>query len=162
MTLVKPRYLLDVNVLIALTEPDHLHYQTVMEWFATPNLDWGLCAFSEAGFLRVASNPKVGQHTVEESIRVLATLAVHPGYRYWPITTAWASLTAPFSNRVFGHQQITDAYLLGLAIRAGAILVTLDKAILAMAGQQYREHVLVLPSRPHQRPPTPPPAASTL
>ena len=79
---------------------------------------------------------------------MLAALADHPGYRYWPITTSWTELTAPFRERVFGHQQIADACLLGLAIQANGILVTFDKAILAMAGPKYRKHVLVLASAP--------------
>jgi hypothetical protein len=68
----------------------------------------------------------------------------HPGYRYWPITAGWATLAAPFIERVYGHQQITDAYLLGLAIKENGVLVTLDKAIQFMAGARYSKHVLVL------------------
>jgi toxin-antitoxin system PIN domain toxin len=146
MTLAKPKYLLDVNVLIALTEPDHIHHKPVMKWFDTQGLDWGLCAFSEAGFLRVSTNPKVRAHSVEESTLVLANLANRRGYRYWPITTGWADLAALFGERVFGHQQITDAYLLGLAVKENGILVTLDRAISYMAGPQYRNHLLVLGS----------------
>jgi len=48
--LSKPKYLLDVNVLIALTDEGHVHHQIVMEWFKAPGLDWGRCAFSEAGY----------------------------------------------------------------------------------------------------------------
>jgi uncharacterized protein len=144
--LSKPRYLLDVNVLVALTEPEHPHHKTITKWFETPGLDWGLCAFSEAGFLRVTTNPKVGMHSVQESTLVLAALASIPGYRFWTITTGWADLASPFRERVFGHQQITDAYLLGLALKEGGVLVTMDKAIQFMAGTQYSKHVLVLGS----------------
>ena len=139
-----PRYLLDVNVLIALTEEAHVHHRAVTKWFATPGLDWGVCAFSEAGFLRLTANPKVGKLTVEEAAKVLATIARHPGYRFWPITTGWATLAAPFHERVFGHQQIADAYLLGLAVRHNGVLVTLDTAIKYLAGPKYGRNVLVL------------------
>jgi toxin-antitoxin system PIN domain toxin len=142
----KPQYLLDVNVLIALAEPEHVHHQTVMKWFNTPGLDWGLCAFSEAGFLRVTTNPKAGSHSVQESTRVLADLANHRGYRFWPISAGWAALAAPFHERVFGHQQITDAYMLGLAVKENGVLVTMDKAIKFLAGAQYSKNVLVLES----------------
>jgi toxin-antitoxin system PIN domain toxin len=142
--LSRPRFLLDVNVLIGLTEPEHPHHETVTKWFESPGLDWGLCAFSEAGFLRVSTNPKAGFHTVQESTLVLAALNRRPGYRFWPLTTGWADLAAPFGERVFGHQQITDAYLLGLAVKENGILVTLDKAIRYMAGPKYGKHVLVL------------------
>jgi toxin-antitoxin system PIN domain toxin len=142
--LPKPKYLLDVNVLIALTEPEHPHHEYVTKWFETPGLDWGLCPFSEAGFLRVSTNPKAGAHSLRESTNVLAEFANRPGYRFWPIATAWADLAAPFRERIFGHQQITDAYLLGLAVKEDGVLVTLDKAIQFMAGPRLTEHVLVL------------------
>jgi toxin-antitoxin system PIN domain toxin len=142
--LSKLKHLLDVNVLIALTEPEHIHHRTVMKWFNTPGLDWGMCAFSEAGFLRVSANPKVGRLTLEDGIHMLATLANHPGDRYWTISTGWATLAAPFQERVFGHQQITDAYLLGLAVKENGVLVTLDKAIKFLAGTKCSKNVLVL------------------
>jgi uncharacterized protein len=144
--LLKPKFLLDVNVLVAVTEPEHRHHQVVTKWFETPGLDWGLCLFSEAGFLRVSTNPKVGFHSVQESTTVLAHLANQPGYRFWRIATGWAELAAPFRERVFGHQQITDAYLLGLAVKEDGVLVTMDKAIRFMAGPRLSEHVLVLES----------------
>jgi toxin-antitoxin system PIN domain toxin len=142
--LSRQRYLLDVNVLIALAEPTHIHHRLVMKWFNTPGLDWGLCAFSEAGFLRVVTNPEAGSYTVEEATVLLAGLASHPGYRYWPITAGWLTLAAPFRERVFGHQQITDAFLLGLAVKEHGVLVTLDKAFKFLAGERYSKHLLVL------------------
>ena len=146
MTVPKPKYLLDVNVLVALTEEGHEHHRTAMRWFNTPRLDWGLCAFSESGLLRISANPKVGKLTVEEATTMLATLTGIPGYRFWPILTSWADLTAPFRERIFGHNQITDAYLLGLAIHENGILVTLDDAIPYLAGPKLSQHVLVLNS----------------
>jgi hypothetical protein len=139
-----PKYLLDVNVLIALTEPQHIHHQPVMEWFNTPGLDWGLCAFSEAGFLRVTTNPRLRPHSLDGATRVLSGLVDHPGYRFWPITCGWPSLIGHFQDRIYGHQQITDAYLLGLAIKEDGVLVTLDGAIRHMAGSKYGKHLLVL------------------
>jgi len=142
--LSRPRYLLDVNVLIALTDEDHTHRAIVMKWFRTPGLDWGLCAFSEAGFLRISSNPNVGGLRLGEAGQILAALERLSGYRFWPVTAGWSSLAAPFVDRVFGHQQITDAYMLGLATKENGVLVTLDKAIRYMAGPQLSKHVLVL------------------
>jgi len=148
MTSTKPKYLLDVNILIALTQSDHNHHQLVTQWFDLPGLDWGICAFSEAGFLRVSTNPKVGNLTIEEAAEILAALTAHAGHRFWPIAASWTSLTASFSERIFGHKQITDAYLLGLAIQDNGILVTLDKKIQYLAGPRYSRHVLVLEETP--------------
>jgi uncharacterized protein len=139
------KYLLDVNVLIALTGEGHEHHPVATKWFDTSgHRDWGVCAFTEAGFLRVATNARLGWLSVEEASWVLARLSQRAGYRFWPIVEGWAALAEPFSQRVHGHQQITDAYLLGLAIKEGGVLVTLDKAVRYMAGERYAKHVLVL------------------
>lgn len=139
------KYLLDVNTLIALTDEDHAHHASVLNWFdASGHRDWGVCALTEAGFLRVSSNPRAGKNTVDEAIEMLKRLALHPGYRYWPIDSNWGTLTAPFAARIFGHQQINDALLLGLAVQANGILVTLDKGIRYLAAPRLLGHLLVL------------------
>lgn len=141
----KPKFLLDVNVLVALTHEDHVHHRLVTRWFnASSRHNWGVCAFTEAGLLRVASRPATGGRSIEEITDLLARLARHPGYRYWPIADSWTVLASPLRGRLFGHQQITDAYLLGLAIREGGTLVTLDQAMTHLAGGAHRRHLLVL------------------
>jgi predicted nucleic acid-binding protein len=60
------------------------------------------------------------------------------------INDKWADVTAPFAARVAGHQQVTDAYLLGLAIKEKGVLVTFDKAIKYLAGSDYSSNLLVL------------------
>jgi toxin-antitoxin system PIN domain toxin len=142
--LSNPKYLLDVNVLIALTDEGHIHHKIVLKWFNTPGLDWGRCAFTEAGFYRISVNPKLGRLTFGDATNVLAALTERQRYQYWPITANWDELVAPFRERVWGHQQVTDAWLLGLAVKEGGVLVTLDKAIRSMAGAKYGKHVLVL------------------
>jgi len=139
------KYLADVNVLIALLDEDHIHHKIVAKWFAASAEDeFGVCAFTEMGFLRVTTNPKAGLHSIEEALDALASLNNHAGHRLWPMAEGWAELVEPFRERVFGHQQITDAYLLGLAVKVGGVLVTLDKAVQYLAGVKYRENVLVL------------------
>jgi hypothetical protein len=70
------------------------------------------------------------------------------GYRYWKIddNEDWVTLTAQFAARIFGHQQVTDAYLLGLAIKENGVLVTFDRGIKYMAGAEFSRNVLVLDS----------------
>jgi toxin-antitoxin system PIN domain toxin len=137
-------FLLDVNVLVALVEEEHLHHKKAVHWFKTAGRDWGMCAFSEAGLLRSLVNPVIGNITVEEASAVLASLASHPGYRYWAVSCGWAELTAPFRERIFGHQQIADAYLLGLAVRRNGILVSMDKGMKYLAGPKFSHNVLLL------------------
>ncbi len=141
----KVKYLADVNILIALLDEDHIHHKLVVKWFdATDEDEFGVCAITEAGFLRVTTNPKAGWNTIETALDSLASLNNHSGYRFWSISQGWSTLAAPFMERVFGHQQITDAYLLGLAVKQGGVLVTMDKGIRYMAGPKYSKHVLIL------------------
>jgi toxin-antitoxin system PIN domain toxin len=141
------RYLLDLNVVVALTDDEHEHYARAHRWISTLSGDsWGTCPLSDAGYIRLATSPAagVGSGSFTAAVAVLADLAMRPGYCFWPITERWAELTAPFATRIFGHQQVTDAYLLGLAIKEDGILVTFDKGIRYMAGADFGRNVLVL------------------
>ncbi len=140
-----PVHLLDVNVLVALLDADHIHNRIVEKWFDTPGLEWALCAFTEAGVLRFFTRPKTGDLSMEQAAAMLRSLKQQAGYRYQPITADWHTLTEPFSKRIHGHNQVTDASLLGLAVREGLVLTTFDKALEHLAGQ-HRKHVLVLES----------------
>ena len=147
MTLSKcPIHLLDVNVVVALLDQLHIHNAIVDEWFDTPGLQWSLCAFTEAGVLRYLTRPKTGKMSMEQTAAILDSLKMEPGYHFQPITADWKDLTEPFARRVHGHNHVTDAYLLGLAIREGLILTTFDKAILHMAGE-HKKNVLLLKAR---------------
>jgi uncharacterized protein len=143
--LSKARFLLDVNALVALTEQDHVHHKVVTRWFnASGRHDWGVCPFTEAGYLRVLTRARADAHTIEDAVAMLVHLAAQPGYRYWPISTDWNTIAAPFQGRIFGPRQITDAWLLGLAVKENGVLVTLDRAISYLAGDDFSRHLLVL------------------
>jgi predicted nucleic acid-binding protein len=143
--LTEAGYLLDVNVLIALVLGGHPYTAAVTQWFiSTGGINWGTCVLTEAGFLRIMSNPKAGRKSIEESAEALALFAQHPGHRFWPIADSCNTLIAPFSGRLFGHLQVTDALLLGLAVQQNGILVTMNRAIRHLAGPQYRQNLLVL------------------
>ncbi len=141
----KARHLLDVNVLVALLDESHVHHALVSQWFTSEAPDWSVCAVTEMGFLRLTTNPRMPYaRSIEAARMVLSELERHPNYSYWPVAVSWARLVEPFRERIFGHQQVTDGLLLGLAIREDAVLVTMDKAILALAGPHLARHVLLL------------------
>lgn len=149
MNSIRAQYLLDLNALISLADVDSTHYQSIHRWFdAGGGRNWGVCSLTESGFVRVTTNPayRGPTRTVEQATAILAGFALHSGYRYWPIAEKWAVLTAPFSARLIGHQQVTDAYLLGLAVKQNGILVTFDKALRYLAGAEFSGHLLVLSS----------------
>ncbi len=85
---------------------------------------------------------------MSEATAILKQLAQHPGYQYLPITADWHTLCRPFSKRLYGTKQITDAYLLGLALREQLILATLDKGISHLAGSEHTKHILLLREEP--------------
>src|SRR5690348_17428631 len=111
--MILTEYLLDVNVLVALLDEDHVHRKAVLKWFNTPGLQWAICAFAEAGLLRHMTRPRLGDMTMEEANAMLVRLTQLPGYHYQPISADWQTLSAPISKRLNGHQQVTDAFLLG-------------------------------------------------
>ncbi|MFP5229737.1 MAG: TA system VapC family ribonuclease toxin [Acidobacteriota bacterium] len=142
-----PMYLLDLNALISLADPDAIHHSAMHRWFdGGGGKDWGVCPLTEAGFIRVTTNPQYRgpQRTVAQAAAILAEFSRSAGYHYWPIPGTWSELTAPFASRILGHQQVTDAYLLGIAIRQKGILVTFDRAITYMAGTEFHRHLMVL------------------
>jgi len=102
-----------------------------------------MCALSEAGFMRYATTAGMGGVSVSEATVILGKLAEHPGYSYCPLAHDWRTLTRPFFRRLHGHKQVTDAYLLGLAIVQGMVLVTFDRGLLHLAGE-HSDRVRVL------------------
>ena len=141
------RILLDVNVLIALAEPGHEHYRTAQEWFHNSRKGlWGICPFTEAGFIRITAARSLlpGPLAIQQAIAILQILKAYPDFWYWHIDESWVNLTAPFAANIRGHKQITDAYLLGLAIKNGGQLVTFDRGLRFLAGPEFAAHLLIL------------------
>ena len=143
--MARPRYLPDVNVLIALSEAGHLDHRRATEWFGKiGDSPWHLCAVTEAGFVRLSANPNVGGREMSVAIAMLGQIRGLPNCRSLAIPEGWMELVAPFAARLHGYRQVTDALLLGLAIRHKAVLVTLDRHLPALAGREFRDNVLVL------------------
>ena len=145
--------LLDVNVLIALAWPNHLHHAVALSWFeANVQSGWATCAVTELGFVRVSSNATiVGEPTTAaEAIRYLGSLKQRGAHRYWSDLPSLASLPLELTAAIAGHRQVTDGYLLHLAKTNEGYLITLDRGIeeLAASMDAYRQVVrCVLPPR---------------
>jgi hypothetical protein len=95
--------------------------------------------------VRLMANPSVGGLSMGGAIRMLREIAALPHCENLPIKHSWLELIQPFAPRLYGYRQITDALLLGLAIRSGGILVTLDRSVQALAGEVYAANLLTLP-----------------
>ena len=150
MRLAEAVHLADINVLIALVDEGHPSHRVARRWFDTRSADnqdgggWATCLLTQAGFIRVTANPRSGRHLMEEAKKALDLLTGHAEHQFWPMVDDWSTLSVPFADRLSGHQQVTDACLLGLAVREDGVLVTMDKAIVYLAGETYRKNLLLL------------------
>jgi uncharacterized protein len=129
------QHLLDVNALIALGWSAHVHHDTMVAWFNRHAKDgWATCAFSQAGFVRVLSQPAVSgaASTVTELTQALEQNLAHPAHHLLALDFGFAEVLARCSGGVVGHRQVTDAYLLTTAICAGMKLLTFDRGVGAL------------------------------
>ena len=145
--------LLDVNLLLALAWPNHSHHALAIDWFAAARPEgFATCPLTEAGFVRVSLNPAVVGEAKSSAavLDLLARLRSLPSHHFWPddldLPTALVGL-AP----IVGHRQVSDAYLLALAIRHGGRLATFDRGIAALAPQDREEAVETLSPSPGER-----------
>jgi toxin-antitoxin system PIN domain toxin len=124
--------LLDVNVLVALFDPDHVHHEAAHDWFADHrNAGWATCPLTENGFLRVVTNPRFREDaprlaTVTARLRQFCASGHH---HFWTETVSIRDERRFNLSLARGHAQITDVYLLGLAAEAGGCLATFDRTI---------------------------------
>jgi hypothetical protein len=124
--------LLDVNLLVALFDADHVHHELAHDWFADNRAGgWATCPVTENGLIRVLCNPKYGspEQAVPALVDRLRRFRASGHHQFWPdeVSLSDTALFRPSFAR--GHRQVTDVYLLGLAHRNGGRLVTFDRSI---------------------------------
>lgn len=124
--------LLDVNVLVALFDADHVHHELAHDWFADQRAHgWATCPITENGFFRVLTNPAYGHDALRPDVLMkgLRTFRASGHHVFWP--DAVSLVDEGLFNLAFapGHRQLTDAYLLGLATRMKGQLATFDRTI---------------------------------
>lgn len=127
--------LLDTNLLIALLWPSHQQHGLAVKWFTgMRRKGWATCPFTQAGFVRIVSNPAFSRDAVQprEAIQVPSANTAAKDHEFWPDELPLDGAVGFAGVRLVGHQQVTDAYLLGLAISRGGLLATLDKQIGAL------------------------------
>jgi toxin-antitoxin system PIN domain toxin len=135
-------FLFDVNLLIALMWPAHEDHGKAQEWFAhNAHEGWATCPFTQAAFVRIVANPAFSSDAPSplEAAGLLASNLKHQNHHFWADEITLSEAIKPFSNRLSGHQQVTDAYLLGLAIYKKGKLVTMDRAVTALLPAPARQ-----------------------
>lgn len=129
------RALLDVNVLVALLDAAHVHHRAARDWLARHLRDgWASCPLTQNGCLRILSLPSYPnpQPTAAVAQR-LGHAVADPSHAFWPDACSLLEPERIRWNRVLGSRQITDAYLLALAVENGGRLVTFDRGITVQA-----------------------------
>ena len=143
------RALMDVNVLIALLDPDHVHHALARGWLEANIADgWASCAITQNGCLRIMSQPNYPHPLPPSTIAQLleeSTNSMH--HEFWPD----ASLLTPGVvdwGRVTVPKQITDVYLLALATKNDGRLVTFDRRIDVATVTTASDQALCVIARP--------------
>jgi toxin-antitoxin system PIN domain toxin len=123
------KFLLDVNLLIALAWSSHVHHDLAQSWYQRKGRNgWASCPLTQLGFVRISSNPKFvdGAVSPQEAIALLASVALLKNHKFWPDNLNLAvDEFMPISHLV-GHRQVTDSYLIGLARKYKGKVATLD------------------------------------
>jgi toxin-antitoxin system PIN domain toxin len=140
--------LLDVNVLVALFDPDHIHHDLAHDWFHDQRPHgWATCPLTENGLIRVLSNPAYSGSPLRaaEMLDRLRAFRASGQHRFWPDAVSLADATLFNAARLTGYRQLTDIYLLGLARHAGGALATCDRTIpLAAVKGATRAHLQIV------------------
>lgn len=141
-------HLLDVNALIALLDPTHVHHDRAHAWFAkTGRRDWLSCPTTQNGVVRIVSHPKYSNAvpTPGVAIESLSSLVAVGNHRFVPDRLSLLD-AAEFDRDAFtASGQLTDSYLLGLAKAEGAKLATLDTRLSTAAVTDGDAIVLHIP-----------------
>jgi uncharacterized protein len=123
------RFLLDINLLIALIDPAHVQHDRAHEWFAsTGRQAWATCPFTENGVLRIVGHARYPNSpgTPAAVAEVLREFCALPGHTYWPGDITLLDAEGVDCGRLLDSAQVTDTYLLALARAHDGQLATFD------------------------------------
>lgn len=141
------RSLLDINVLIALFDPAHVHHERARAWWVSERRQgWASCPLTQNGFLRVISGPGYPRPiAIAEAVSILSMQLELPGHEFWTDNVSLLDARLFAADRILGPKQLTDIYLLGLAVKHDGRLATLDRTIpLAAVRDAESRHLAVI------------------
>ena len=125
------RALLDINVLIALHDRDHVHHQRAALWFeAHIEHGWTSCPLTQNGCLRIMSQPGYSSpQPLAILLEMLQDSTAAPIHQAWHDDISLLDATCFNHKYIHNHSQLTDLYLLALAVKNGGRLVSFDRRI---------------------------------
>jgi hypothetical protein len=141
------RGLLDVNALIALFDEDHPFNSAIRKWWVGNRAaGWASCPLTENGFLRVVSQPRYSSSmSLAEAFGLFDFAIEHGNHAFWPDDLSLADRLYIDRRYVVGPKQLTDIYLLALAVKHGGRLVSFGRTIpLAAVRQATPDHLVIL------------------
>jgi uncharacterized protein len=141
------RALLDVNVLLALLDADHVDHLRARHWLEG-EIDggWASCAITQNGFVRIVSRHRYPSPIPPtQALDLLDHACATDHHEFWPCDVSVLDAAAVDRERVHGPRQVTDAYLLALAARHGGRFVAFDRSIVRSAvPRATADHLVVL------------------
>ena len=144
-----PSRLLDVNVLVALTKPDHVHAAAAHRWLSALPVGtrWCTCPTTEASYLRLMTNATVAGVDLMpvQVLDVLADLTETPGHRFLADPTSLANPRIDL-GALTGPKQVTDFHLVNLAATCDAVLATFDRRLVDALAPADRQFVELVPA----------------
>ena len=114
--------LLDANVLVALTSPDHVHHGAARAWFETSGR-FATCPLTQLALVRLLMRFDM---SAGQAVAALDIIRAHERHAFWADDL---SIEAESMRAVIGHRQVTDAHLVALAQRYGGRLATFDRGL---------------------------------
>ncbi len=127
-------WLFDVNVLVAIADPEHVFHPSIHRWTATQVYrTWATCPITENGMIGVMSQQSYhgSRITAPEAIETLRAMKAPQTWKheFWPDSFSITESAMVLSGRIAGPKQLTDVYLAGLAKKNGGRLVTFDTSV---------------------------------
>jgi uncharacterized protein len=125
------RALLDINVLIALLDPDHSLHERAHHWFSrNVRSGWTSCPITQNGCVRIMSHPGYPNALpVRPVIERLREAIRSPSHEFWPDDVSLLDQRIADASRIHGPRQLTDLYLLALAVSRDGRFVTFDSSV---------------------------------
>ncbi len=126
------RHLLDVNVWVALLDEAHVHHAQALAFMERRRVKIATCPLVENGVIRILNLPgysKLGPAGFEPVQRKLQQICTDMDHEFWPDSLSLRTESRINWSRVLGHNQITDVYLLALAVANRGCLVSLDHRV---------------------------------
>ena len=130
------RFLLDINVLIALIDPSHVQHDRAHQWFASKGQKaWATCPITENGVLRIVGHSRYPNSPGSPAAvaELLAVLRKLPGHAFWPDDVSLLDRERVDPTRLLDSSQVTDSYLLALARLHDGQLATFDQRLVTDA-----------------------------